>query len=71
MTIIQQAHVRQNHLCQGQSINLKILPSTPVREINNLYLTAHELGIKSLYYQYSINAAQAKFAKVGCSVCEA
>ena len=71
MTIIQQAHVRQNHLCQGQSINLKILPSTPVKEINNLYLTAHELGIKSLYYQYSINAAQAKFAKVGCSVCEA
>lgn len=70
-TIIQQAHVRQKHICQGQSINLKILPGTPVKEVNKLYLTAHELGIKSLYYQYNVNAAQAKFAKIGCSVCEA
>lgn len=74
LAIIQQASVRQNYLCQGQSINLKILPSTPIRDVLKLIREAKDLGILSLYYQYSVNAAQAKFAKKSleeCDICSA
>jgi ribonucleoside-diphosphate reductase alpha chain len=72
--IINQAAVRQPYIDQGQSLNLMIDPKTPVRDINKLYLDAWKLGIKSLYYQYSINASQAltrkKLATEGCAACE-
>lgn len=72
LSIIQQAAQRQKYIDQGQSLNLSIHPSTPVKDINSLYLTAHELGIKSLYYQNSVNAAQ-EFNRglLTCSSCEA
>lgn len=71
LSIIQQAAQRQKYIDQGQSLNLSIHPSTPVKDINALYLTAHELGIKSLYYQNSVNAAQ-EFNRnlLTCSSCE-
>jgi ribonucleoside-diphosphate reductase alpha chain len=73
MTLVQQAAQRQAFIDQGQSLNLMIHPETPVRDINLLLLRAAELGIKSLYYQYSVNAAQ-EFNRellLSCRVCEA
>lgn len=71
-SVIRQAADRQEYICQSQSLNLMIHPSTPVKEINRLYLLANELGIKSLYYQFSVNAAQEFNRKiVTCNSCEA
>ncbi len=73
MTLVQQAAQRQQYIDQGQSLNLMIHPETPVRDINLLMLRAAELGLKSLYYQYSVNAAQ-EFNRellLSCAVCEA
>lgn len=56
--IIEQAAARQEFIDQGQSLNIMIPPSVPVKDINKLYLKAWKLGIKSLYYQHSMNAAQ-------------
>lgn len=70
--IIKLAVQRQKFIDQGQSINLMIHPQTSPRDVSNLVLMAHEEGIKTLYYQYSINAAQ-KFNEdlMTCSACEA
>ena len=74
--IVVQAAIRQKHIDQGQSLNLFIPPDTPTKELNKLHIFAWESGIKSLYYQYSTNAAQ-KFLReikqselMGCAVCE-
>jgi ribonucleoside-diphosphate reductase alpha chain len=73
MTLVQQAAQRQAYIDQGQSLNLMIHPETPVRDINLLVLRAAELGVKSLYYQYSVNAAQEfnRALLLSCRVCEA
>ena len=70
-TILDQAGVRQSFTDQGQSINLVINPSTPTKAINQLYLNAWKLGIKSLYYQHSVNAAQMLNQDRQCKACEA
>ena len=56
--IIKQAADRQVYIDQGQSLNIMVAPSTPVKDINQLYIQAWKQGIKSLYYQHSMNAAQ-------------
>ena len=58
MSIIYQAANRQNHIDQGQSLNIIIHPDTTTKEINKIHVTAWKLGLKSLYYQHSMNAAQ-------------
>ena len=58
MEIIIQASQRQKYIDQGQSLNLMIHPMTPTKDVNTLILKAHELGIKTLYYQLGQNAAQ-------------
>lgn len=70
--VIKLAAQRQQFIDQGQSINLMIHPETPPNEINKLHMLAFDEGIKGLYYQYSINAAQ-EFNKelLTCSSCEA
>lgn len=74
-TIIDQAAVRQEYIDQGQSLNLMLDPDMSVREINQLYLYAHDMGVKSLYYSYSMSAAQALTRKrvmsTECAACEA
>ncbi len=70
MDIIYQAANRQNHIDQGQSINIIIHPEMPVKEINKIHITAWELGLKSLYYQHSMNAAQKFKQKKECASCE-
>ncbi len=71
LAVIQQAAQRQKYIDQGQSINVMIHPDTPTRDINQLYLTAAELGLKSIYYQHSMSAAQ-RFNRnlLNCSSCE-
>lgn len=71
MAIINQAAVRQEFIDQGQSLNLLIHPSTPVKTINEFYINAWKMGIKTLYYQHSMNAAQQLNLKKICKACEA
>jgi ribonucleoside-diphosphate reductase alpha chain len=70
--IIIQTAQRQKYIDQSQSVNLMIHPTIPAKDINSLYLYAHEEGVKTLYYQYSQNSAQA-FARniLECVNCEA
>lgn len=57
--IIEQAADRQKFIDQAQSLNLMIdSANTSVKDINALYIKAWKLGVKSLYYQHSMNAAQ-------------
>jgi ribonucleoside-diphosphate reductase alpha chain len=71
LAIIYQAANRQNHIDQGQSINILVHPDMPVKEINQIHVTAWKLGLKSLYYQHSMNAAQKFRQKKECVSCEA
>ena len=68
--IIHQAAIRQEFIDQGQSLNVIIHPDTPAKAINELYITAWKLGIKTLYYQHSMNAAQQLNLKKVCKACE-
>jgi len=70
ITVIYQAANRQNHIDQGQSINVMVHPDMPTKDLNNLYMTAWKLGIKSMYYQHSMNAAQKFKQKKECTSCE-
>jgi ribonucleoside-diphosphate reductase alpha chain len=69
--IILQAAQRQKFIDQSQSLNLMIHPSIPAKDINQLYMYAWEEGVKTLYYQFSQNSAQA-FARniLECASCE-
>ena len=75
-TIINQAAIRQDYIDQSQSLNLMISPDMPTKDVNKLLIDAWKLGVKTLYYQHSMNSAQA-FArkKLGlndlhCVACE-
>ena len=70
-TIINLAAIRQDFIDQGQSLNLMIDPQTPAKEINRLMYLAWESGLKSLYYQHNINAAQALLRSKTCEACQA
>ena len=73
-TIVDQAAVRQEYIDQGQSLNLMLDPDMSVKEINALYLHAWQMGVKSLYYSYSMSKAQSltrkKVLSAGCKSCE-
>mgnify|MGYP006275615411 CR=1 FL=1 len=72
MAIIKQAAQRQKYIDQAQSLNISIDPeNVSVKDINKLYVEAWETGVKSLYYQNSVNAAQ-KFSRntLDCAACE-
>ncbi len=71
MDIVYQAANRQNHIDQGQSVNIIVHPDMPTKEVNKIHVTAWKLGLKSLYYQHSMNAAQKFKQKKECVSCEA
>jgi ribonucleoside-diphosphate reductase alpha chain len=56
--ILQQAAARQLFIDQGQSLNVMVPPDVLPKDVNSLYMQAWQLGIKALYYQHSMNAAQ-------------
>jgi ribonucleoside-diphosphate reductase alpha chain len=68
--VIQNAD-RQKYIDQGISFNLSVHPSTSVKDINKVLIEGWKLGIKSFYYQFSENSAQA-FNRdiVSCVNCE-
>ena len=70
MSIIYQAANRQEYIDQAQSINLMIHPDMPTKDVNKIYINAWKLGVKSLYYQHSMNAAQKFKQKKECLSCE-
>lgn len=72
LEIIQQAAQRQQFIDQAQSINLMIHADVPVKDVNALIIQAWELGIKTLYYQRSVNSAQETSRKlnVECVSCQ-
>ncbi len=70
LSIIYQASTRQNYIDQGQSVNIMVHPDMPIKDVNNIYVTAWKLGLKSLYYQHSMNAAQKFKQKKECLSCE-
>ena len=76
-SVITQAALRQDFIDQSQSLNLMIAPDMPTKDVNKLLIDAWNLGIKTLYYQHSMNSAQAFSRKklglndLECSACEA
>ena len=56
--VVEHAADRQEYIDQGQSLNVMVDPNTPVKDINQLYIQAWKQGVKALYYQHSMNAAQ-------------
>ena len=72
LELVQQNAARQKFIDQGISFNLSVHPSTPAKDINSLYIEAWKLGLKSLYYQFSENSAQAFSRNINdCVSCEA
>ena len=71
MDIVYQAGNRQEYVDQGQSLNIIVHPDMPIKDIKKLYITAWKMGLKSLYYQHSMNAAQKFKQKKDCVSCEA
>lgn len=69
--VINLAAQRQEYIDMGQSLNLAIHPDSPAKDVIKLHLDAFDKGLKSLYYQYNLNAAQ-KFSQelLICSSCE-
>lgn len=72
--IVDQAGIRQQYIDQSQSLNLMLDPDMSVKEINALYIRAWQMGVKSLYYSYSMSKAQAltrkKVVSESCAACE-
>lgn len=68
--IIDQAGTRQSYIDQGQSLNLMITNDLNPKEINQLHIRAWRLGIKSLYYQHSVNQSQEFARNKTCVACE-
>jgi ribonucleoside-diphosphate reductase alpha chain len=56
--VIDQAADRQAFIDQGQSLNVMVPPGISPKDINALYMRAWKGGVKALYYQHSMNAAQ-------------
>lgn len=73
-TIIDMAATRQPFIDQGQSLNLIFHPSATSAEINAIVFYAWKMGVKSLYYQFSMSAAQAhnvaKLSNNECLACQ-
>ena len=75
-SIINQAAIRQDFIDQSQSLNIMVSPDMPTKIINKLLIDAWKLGVKTLYYQHSMNSAQAFARKkmsiddTSCAACE-
>ena len=70
LDVVYQAASRQAFIDQGQSINVMVHPDMPTKDVNNIYMTAWQMGVKSMYYQHSMNAAQQFKQKKECTSCE-
>lgn len=62
--IIRLAANRQKYIDQGQSLNLMIPHTTPVKQINQWYIDAWKSGVKGLYYQRGTSVTKEALAKM-------
>lgn len=58
MELLIQNSTRTKYIDQGISFNTMIPFGTPAKEVSDYYLKAHELGIKTCYYQLNQSSAQ-------------
>lgn len=67
--LVKQAADRQQHVCQGQSLNLFVDPEESASNLMKLHLSAWKAGVKSLYYLKSsslqVKKAQSKSQQTG------
>lgn len=72
MDILKLAAGRQKYIDQSQSLNLTIPKGAKAKDVLKLTVEAWRMGIKTLYYQYSINASrEATRDLLTCDSCEA
>lgn len=57
--LVIQAGERQPFICQAQSLNLFFRSPVSGKELNEIHLLAHDLGVKSLYYLRSESIIEA------------
>jgi ribonucleoside-diphosphate reductase alpha chain len=71
MEILIQNASRTKYIDQGISFNTMIPYGTPAKEVSEYYLKAHEMGVKTCYYQLNQSAAQTFTRKsiMECDVC--
>lgn len=71
MELLIQNATRTKFIDQGISFNTMIPFGTPAKEVSDYYLKAHELGIKTCYYQLNQSAAQTFTRKsiMECDTC--
>lgn len=71
MEILIQNSTRTKYIDQGISFNTMIPYGTPAKEVSDYYLKAHELGIKTCYYQLNQSSSQTFTRKsiMECEVC--
>ena len=56
---------------QSQSLNVNIPSEIPIKEVNQLFITAWKEGVKTLYYQRSSSVSKELLTNiVSCSSCE-
>lgn len=69
--IILQASIRQKYIDQAQSLNVNIPSEIPIKEVNKLFISAWELGVKTLYYQRSQSVGKEFLTNLTtCTSCE-
>lgn len=69
--IVIQAISRQKYIDQSQSLNLMIHPKTLPKDVSELLIFGWENGIKTFYYQRSINPAQELGRNIlSCNSCQ-
>lgn len=59
MELVQQAADRQKYICQAQSLNLFFKSPISGKQLHEVHLKAHELGVKTLYYLRSESVIEA------------
>lgn len=62
MWIVEQAALRQPHICQSQSVNIFPPEDITLEEMSDIHMTAWKKGVKTLYY---CRGKSKKKAKVG------
>lgn len=67
--MIQLAALRQQYICQGQSVNLFVPPDIEKAELSKTHFLAWQKGLKSLYYLRSTSVV--KTSAEECKACEA
>ena len=68
VSIVYQAANRQNHIDQGQSLNIIVHPDMPTKDINKIHI---KLEVRTkIIVSASMNAAQKFKQKKECVSCE-